>query len=53
MTVYLCYQCYYNGCEQFDRVAQVVDSVEKAEEWAIAVDDTEWEFRRFESVEVK
>lgn len=54
MKVYVCYECYDNGCDVFRRVDKVVDTLVKATEWhdaggTFAVD----RWRVYESIEVE
>ena len=45
MKVYVCYECYDNGCDVFRCVRKVVDSLDKALNWAISGDSldlAEW-----------
>jgi hypothetical protein len=50
MKVYLGYQCYYNGCDEFANVVKVFDCEVKALVWVeeFVPNDPESESRRYE-----
>ena len=57
MKVFLCYECYYNYCDEFRSLAKIVDSEEKALEWVLewkrGLDENETQCRTFEQKEVE
>ena len=53
MKVYLCYNCYYNYCDEFNSVVKIVDCEEKALIWKEEFKATETEWREYEEREVE
>lgn len=52
MKVFLCYECYYDCCDEFRSLAKIVDSEEKALKWVLewkrGSDENETQYRTFE-----
>ena len=57
MKVFLCYECYYDCCDEFRSLAKIVDSEEKALEWVLewkrGLDENETQCRTFEQKDVE
>lgn len=51
--VYIGYECYYNGCDEFKTVAKVFDCEVKALLWKEEVEDTETEYRTIDDMELE
>ena len=53
MYVYICYQCYYDYCDQWDTVIKIVDTEEKAEAWVESFASTTRNWRKYEEMKVE
>ena len=53
MTVFLCYECVYNGADSWRTVVKVVSDEMEAIEWETEVAGTESEWREYDQWEVK
>lgn len=47
MVVYLCYDCSYNGCDEWKTVVKVVATELQAIEWVTEVEEKEHEWREY------
>lgn len=47
VKVYLCYECDYNGCDVFKNIVKIVDEGEKAVEWCMEIEHTEYNWREY------
>jgi hypothetical protein len=50
--VYLCYECVYDGCDQWRNVARVHSDEVKALCWVEDCSPTEYNWREYEAIEV-
>jgi hypothetical protein len=53
MTVWICYECSYNGCDQWETAMKAFDCEEKAKAWQEEKESTDYEWRDYSPMEVK
>lgn len=53
MTVYVCFECTYNGADSWCSVMKVVDNELAAMIWVNSVLHTEWDWREYKKFELE
>jgi hypothetical protein len=48
VKVWLCYDCYFNGCDEWKSVVKIVDDEVKALLWQEEVQNTDRDYRYYE-----
>jgi hypothetical protein len=53
MIVYVCYDCSYNGADQWRHLIHIFDNEQKAIDWVCELEATEYDWREYEAEKVK
>lgn len=53
MKVYVCYECYYDYCDEFETAVKIFDDEVKAIIWKEEIVHTETEWRRYSEMAVE
>ena len=53
MKVWIGYQCYFNYCDEFKSAVKVFDDEVKALIWKEEFEDTEFEYRNYQEMDVE